>query len=244
MRNDHKKKITGKLYGIGIGPGDPKLLTLKAKELLNRVDTVFVPKGNDLGTSCARSIVEAVISKSKDFIEITFPMTRDKKILKKSWTFAAREIAQKIRQKGEAAFVTIGDPYIYSTYVYLVETMRKHFPNINLETVPGVSAFNAASSRVDMPLAKGDEKLAILPVTKTLKGLKKTLREFDTIVLMKVGSKLDRVIRLLREMKLIEKAVLVSHVGQEGEKIVRDLTLLEGRKEAYLSVIIVKKEWT
>lgn len=239
---DDYKKITGRLYGVGIGPGDPKLLTVRAKEILDTVNTIFVPKAKDDGRSCARSIVEAATSKSKNFIELTFPMTKNKNKLESYWLRAAKKIVEELKRNKRAAFVTIGDPFIYSTYIYLLETLRKNFPNIGVETIPGISAFNAAAASSGLPLVKGDEKLAILPVTKDLKGLKKALKEFDTVALMKVGSKLDRVICLLKEMKLIKKSILVSHVGQAGEKIIGDLSSLEDKRLGYLSVIIVKRK--
>ncbi len=241
MLNDHKK-ITGKLYGVGIGPGDPKLLTVKAREILDMVDTVFVPKAKDDGRSYARSIIEKAVSKPKNFIELTFPMTKDQKKLNACWLRAAQGIVKELKKEKTAAFVTIGDPFIYSTYIYLLETLRSNFPGIEVETVPGVTAFNAAAASSGLPLVKGDEKLAILPVTNNLNKLRKTLREFDTVVLMKIGLKLDRVICLLREMKLTKSAILVSHAGRANEKIIRDLSSLQDKKLGYLSVIIVKKK--
>lgn len=241
MRDAHKK-INGKLYGIGIGPGDPKLLTLRAQEILNEVHTIFVPKASDDGKSCARAIVEAATLGKKHFVELTFPMTKNENKLNSYWLRAAGRIAEELQKNKICAFVTIGDPFIYSTYIYLLETLRKNFPNIESETIPGISAFNAAAASCGLPLVKGYEKLAILPVTKNLEGLREALKKFDTVVLMKVGSKLNRVIRLLQEMKLIKNSVLVSRAGQAGEKIISDLSSLNNRKLGYLSVILVKRK--
>lgn len=235
------KADKGKLYGIGIGPGDPKLVTVRAREILDRVDIVFAPKGREDGTSCARSIVEAVTEREKVFVELTFPMTKDKSILNRYWSRAAHRIVKEIKKGSEVAFVTIGDPFIYSTYVYLLKTLRKDFPDIKVETVPGVSAFNAAASAADLALVEGNERLAIVPVSKDLKGLKETLEDFDTVVLMKIGLKLDIVVSLLKKLDLLKCAVLVSRVGHKDEKIIHDLTSLRDKKTGYLSVIIVKK---
>ena len=231
----------GKLYGIGVGPGDPKLLTLRAKEILDQVDIIFCPKGDEDGTSWARSIVEITTSAAKEFVELPFPMTRDKKVLKTHWEKAAQRIAQEIVKGKQGAFITLGDPFIYSTYIYLLRTLLQKFPNIEVETIPGVSAFNAAAARAQVPLAQGDETMAILPVRKDLRGLREALRSFDTVVLMKVGSKLDKVMTLLEEMDLLKHSVLVSHLGQPGEKMIHDLSSLNKvQREGYLSVIIVK----
>lgn len=236
------KDPKGRLYGIGIGPGDPGLITLRAAEVLNQVDTIFTPKGNEDGESFARSIIEKVISGQKDFVDLTFPMTKDKKILNRYWRLAAGKIAKEVVNGKQVAFVTIGDPFIYSTYIYLLKTLERDFPEIDVETIPGISAFNAAASRAGFPLAEGDERLAILPVTKNLGGLREAFKKFDTVVLMKVGSKLDKVARLLKELKLIKKAVLVSHAGLKNEKIIHNLASLKDKKAGYLSIIIVRSK--
>ena len=229
------------MYGIGIGPGDPKLITLKAKEVLDRVSTIFVPKSSEDGTSLARSIVESVTGSGKKFAEITFPMTRDRTVLDRSWKQAADRIAATVKRE-EAAFVTIGDPFIYSTYVYLLKMIRKYYPKVRIETIPGISAFNAAASAAGLTLVEGTERMAVVPVTKNLAGVREALQAFDTVVLMKVGSKLGRVTALLKELGLIRRAILISRVGHPDEKIVRDLGALRDRKMGYLSVILVKKK--
>jgi len=240
MRGDHKR-INGKLYGVGIGPGDPKLLTLRAKEILDEVDMVFSPKASEEGVSLARSIIEASTSKPKEFVELTFPMTRDETVLKTYWHDAAQKVAKAVSKGKQVAFVTIGDPFIYSTYIYLLQALRQNFPNIEVETIPGISAFNAAASRAEVPLVEWDERLAILPVTSDLRGLKEAFEKFDTIVLMKVGSKLDKIVALLKELDLLKSSVLVSHVGCPEEQIVRDFhSFKKGERSGYLSVIIVK----
>jgi len=236
-----RQRKCGRLYGIGIGPGDPKLLTLKAKEIIDQADIIFCPKGDEDGTSWARSIIEAMTSAPKEFVDLQFPMTRNKKILKVYWKKAAGRIAEEVAKGKQGAFITLGDPFIYSTYIYLLRTLRQDFPDIEVETIPGISAFNAAAARAQIPLAQGDERIAILPVRKDLRGLREAFEAFDTVILMKVGSKLDKVMTLLKELDLLKHSVLVSRIGYPGEKIIHDLSSLEKiEKEGYLSVIIVK----
>lgn len=229
----------GKFYGIGIGPGDAGLLTIKAKEILDIADVIFVPKGDKVSSSSARSIIESVILQPKKFIELIFPMNINKK-LEKYWLKAAKRIVQEIKNNKIVAFVTIGDPFIYSTYIYLLQSLNQYFPDIKVETIPGISAFNAAAAKAQIPLVKGNENLAVLSVRHNLKGLKEALRKFDTVVLMKIGPKLDRVISLLKKLKLIKKAVLITQVGHPNEKIIRDLSSLKDKKLGYFSVMIVK----
>lgn len=231
----------GKLYGVGIGPGDPKLLTLRAKEVIDQADIIFSPKGDGAGTSWARSIIEAMTPSPKEFVELTFPMTRNERVLKDYWQKAARRIAEGIAGGKQGAFITLGDPFIYSTYIYLLRTLRQDYPAIEVETIPGISAFNAAAARAQVPLVRGDEKLAIVPVTGDLRGLREAFEAFDTVILMKVGSKLDKVMALLRELDLLKHAVLVNRLGYPEERIVNSLSSLEKvEREGYLSVIIVK----
>ena len=158
MRNDNL--IKGKLYGVGIGPGDPKLLTLKAKEALEKADIIFAPKGSDEGISVARGIIEQVIENKKTYVELTFPMTKDKKLLREYWKKAGQRIAGELKKGKQAAFVTLGDPFIYSTYIYLLKMLKQDFPGIKVETIPGISAFNAAASRAGFSLLEGREKMA------------------------------------------------------------------------------------
>ncbi len=238
MRNDNK---IGKLYGVGIGPGDPKLITLRAKEILDSVDTIFVPKGKEESGSCARSIIEAVIPVRKSVVELVFPMTKDKSILKAHWQKAARRIAGEIKSGKRAAFVTIGDPFIYSTYIYLLKAITEEFPQAEVETIPGITSFNAAASYVGMPLVERNEKLAVLAVTNDLAGVKEAIEEFDTVVLMKVGAKLEKLVGLLNKMKRAKDAVLATRVGYPDGKIIKDISTLKDKKLGYLSVIIVKR---
>lgn len=238
MRNDNL--IKGKLYGVGIGPGDPKLLTLKAKEALEKADIIFAPKGSDEGISVARGIIEQVIEGKKTYVELTFPMTKDKNLLRKYWKKAAQRIAGEIKKDRQAAFVTLGDPFIYSTYIYLFKILKQDFPDIKVETIPGISAFNAAASRAGFPLLEGKEKMAVLPVTETLDGIEDALETFDTVALMKVGAKLQKVIRLLKQKGLTQNAVLISRVGHQNEKIIHNIASIKDKELGYLSVILVR----
>ncbi|MBI5416410.1 precorrin-2 C(20)-methyltransferase [Candidatus Poribacteria bacterium] len=231
----------GKLYGIGIGPGDPELLTLKAKKILEHSDIIFVPKAQDEGSSCARTIIEALDLQVKKIKELTFPMTGNKNVLKTYWLKAAEVIAKEVRKGKQVSFITIGDPLIYSTYIYLLRTLNENFSEIIVETIPGISAFNAAASRLQIPLVEGKERLTIIPVPKDVKKVKNSFENFDTIVLMKVGSKLDKVIKLLKEVNLLKNSVLISHVGHPNEKIIYDLSEIKDKKAGYLSIMIVKK---
>lgn len=240
LERQTRQSAIAKLYGIGIGPGDPKLLSLRAKEILDSVKTIFVPKASDGEASCARAILSKVIKSHKKYIELVFPMTKDKEKLNLSWQAAAQKVAAVIAKEKETAFVTIGDPFVYSTYIYLVEVINKNYPNIKTQTIPGITSYNAASCAAGIPLVKQNEKLAVLPVGRDMAPVEKALKEFDTVVLMKVGAKLRKVINLLKKLKLAENSVLVSRIGHPDERIIKDITSIKDDKLGYLSVMIVK----
>ncbi|MCS7280185.1 MAG: precorrin-2 C(20)-methyltransferase [Desulfobacterota bacterium] len=238
-----KKKSFGKLFGVGIGPGDWELLTLKALRILKEVDVIFCPKGDEKGSSIARSIVERLVDSSKEFVDLVFPMTKDKEVLRNYWEGAAKRIFSEIEKGKNCAFITLGDPLIYSTYIYLLKTLRNLYPTMEIETVPGVSAINAASAKAEIPLLQGDESMAIVPSNAKPKVFEYALKNFETVVIMKIGSKLENVLQRLKKMGLLDKAYLITRVGQDGERVIHGLSgLKKVGKEGYMSIIVVRKD--
>lgn len=231
-------------YGIGVGPGDPELLTLKALNILNNVDIIFAPKAKSKDDSLARQIVQNILDKEKEFIELEFPMTKNKEELEKRYKNSAEIILQKINCGNQVAYLTIGDPLLYSTYVYLLEALKEKCPDLAIETIPGISAYSAVAARFSYSMAEKNEKVCICPVPDDLNDLKKTILDNDTIVIMKVAKKLPEVVKLLEEMGLAQSAIFGSHVGMPGEKLIKGFN--DGssfsEKEGYLSTIIVRKK--
>ncbi len=231
-------------YGIGVGPGDPELLTLKALNILNSVDIIFAPKAKIKADSLAREIIENILDNKKEFFELEFPMTKDKEELEKRYKNSAEIILQKINGGSRVAYLTIGDPLLYSTYIYLLGALKEAVPDLAIETIPGISAYSAVAARFSYSMAEKNEKICICPVPADINDLKKTILDHDTIVIMKVAKKLQEVVKLLKEMGLARNAIFGSHVGMEGEKLINgfnnDCSFSE--KEGYLSTIIVRKK--
>lgn len=230
----------GNFYGIGVGPGDNELLTLKAVRIIKSVDCVFVPKADTKESSTALEIVKDVVA-DKRIIEQVYPMVRDKTRLETAWSKAANEIKCEVESGNNVAYLTIGDPLTFSTYCYLLQHLSKLIPSQNIHTIPGITSYNAAACLANFPLIEQDEKLAIIPISKEVSELRPILNTFDTVVLMKVAKKLDEVIELLEEMNLIENSLFASYVGFNNELITHDLNSLKGSCKGYLSVIIVRK---
>jgi precorrin-2/cobalt-factor-2 C20-methyltransferase len=229
----------GKLFGVGVGPGDPELLTLKAKRVLESVDCIAVPRTAEDRDSTALTIVSAVLVLDKPVLDLVFPMTFDKTALGEGWKTALSELLKTLRQGLDVAFVTLGDPTIYSTYMYLHRTIVE--AGIEAEIVPGVTSFCASAARAGISLAENRETLAVVPSAYECAHLDSILDSFDNVVLMKVARHLETVRETLRRHDLEENTVLVSLCGQKGELVETRLEAVREKKLSYFTTLIVKK---
>lgn len=231
-----------RVYAVGVGPGDPELLTRKAERILREAPVICAPAATAGDSSHALSIVEPLLDRSRQEVIIrVFPMRKDQEGLDEFWEEAAATVISRIREGKDVAFITIGDPFLYSTFLYLYRIFRDRYPDIPIEAVPGVSSITAAAVAAGVPLAAASERIAVLPATFEEEKLRRTLLDFDTVVLMKVNRVFDRVFALLRELGLDGKGVFVSRAGTREEEVVHDLASLVGKKLDYLSLLIVKK---
>lgn len=233
--------MRGKIYGLGVGPGDPELLTLKAYRVLKEVDFVCVPKSKAEKDSLALKVVKQAVDRDFEVLELIFPMTHDKEELTRHWDQAVENLADRLGKGAQAAFITIGDPMFYSTYAYILHRLKKHYPDIVVETVPGVTAFSACASFLNEPLTEGDEKLAVIPAAYGLEQVKEVLQNFENIVLMKVNRLYDRLIPLLKELGMLDKAVYVSRCGYEDQFYTTELEKLVGQDKDYMSMMLIRK---
>ncbi|MBU0701699.1 precorrin-2 C(20)-methyltransferase [bacterium] len=238
--------MSGKLYVIGVGPGDPELLTLKATRILNKVACVCVPKGREEGMSLALSIVKKVINvDDKEIIESHFPMRKTRPQeheceLDARWQEIVENVMSRLNKGIDIAFITIGDPTIYSTFFYLYDKLLALNPELNIEIIPGVSSINTAAARAGLSLGLANEKIAILPATYT-DDIKETLERFDTVVLMKVHKVFDKICDILNDMNLTDNAVYISRAGMDDEKIINNICKVKKKDLNYFSVVIIKK---
>jgi precorrin-2/cobalt-factor-2 C20-methyltransferase len=232
----------GKIYAVGVGPGDPELITRKAERIIRSVPVICTPTGTADASSYALSIVEELIDRSRQEVLVqVFPMKKDQEGLAAFWEKAAADVAERVAAGKDVAFITIGDPFLYSTFLYLYRIFRDRYPEIAVEVVPGISSINAAATVAGVPLGMTSDRIAILPTTYEDEELRRTFDNFDTIILMKVSRVFDQVYALLRELGLEEKAVFVRRVGSADEEVVTDLASLVGQKLDYLSLLIVRK---
>lgn len=231
--------MAGKLYGIGVGPGDPELVTLKAKRILEEVDYIAIPKTSAGRNSQALSIVEGLMDKRKEIIELVFPMSFNEKILESGWSEAVAGVREKLDEGRDVAFITLGDPTVYSTYIYIHKTLKSL--GYSTEIIPGVTSFCASAARVGVSLGENRESIAVVPSAYDCENLDDILDGFDNIVLMKVANSLPRLKDKLKDKGLYDKAVLVSKCGHEDEMIEYDLEKASQEKLSYFTTMIIKK---
>lgn len=228
-----------KLYAIGVGPGDPELLTLKAHRILRQVETVYVPKSRKSNTSVALEIAGEYIPPSTKIEYLYMPMIESREELNRCWEEAARTVLQGL-ERGDAAFLTLGDPLTYSTATYLVEALWRLDSTAEVVFIPGITSFNACAARLGMPLVEGNETLVVVPSAGTEDYLRKVFTTHDSCILLKVSRAYDTVLKVLEELDLKDRAVFVSRCGSHREQVVRDLDSLKDKKIDYLSLMIVK----
>jgi precorrin-2/cobalt-factor-2 C20-methyltransferase len=230
----------GRLYGIGAGPGSADLLTLRAVRLLGEAPVVFVPRGDTGDGSIALSIIRPFISGGQEVRELTAPMTRDRQARSRAWDEAAAQVLTVLDSGRDAAFLTLGDSTLYSTFFYLLEALHRQQPDIEVETVPGITSFSAAASLLGRALTMGQEGLAVVPATRGVDYLRQVLSTFENVVLLKVAPVLAEVQALLAELGRLDDAAYVCRCGMDGQ-VIKDSLVGAGELPGdYYSLILVR----
>ena len=224
--------MRGTLYGVGVGPGDEKLLTLLAVETLEKADKIIVPDTG--GERTAQKIVSRCI-KEKELLYCNLPMTRDEAVLKEKHKEAAELICKELDQGHNLAFITLGDPTIYSTYMYIHRIVIAK--GYEASIINGIPSFCAAAARLNISLCDRSEALHIIP--SSYDKLEELLKLDGNKVLMKSGKSIPEVIGKLKQMKLLQQSKMVECCYMENEKIYEKLEEVE-KDSSYFSVIIVK----
>ncbi|MGC9196275.1 MAG: precorrin-2 C(20)-methyltransferase, partial [Syntrophobacteraceae bacterium] len=241
MPSEDQSVTCGTLYGIGVGPGDPELMTVKGAKVLERCSHVFVPKARSDNGSIALAIAVGYLRQGCEVHELVFPMSADRGELSSHWAEAAEKVAQVLGRGEDGCFLTLGDPFLYSTYIYLVRSLRDRLPGVRVVTVPGITAFSAAASMAEFAVGEGSERVVIVPASDDLDAVREALAPGGTVILMKVGRRLAALLDLIGEAGLLERAVYVSRAGLEGQEVCTDLLKLrrERVQADYLSILLV-----
>jgi precorrin-2/cobalt-factor-2 C20-methyltransferase len=227
--------VKGKLYGVGVGPGDPGLLTIRGAEALKNVEVICAPVSGPGGESMALRVVERNgLLKGKKVLRLVFPMTRDRHALREGRRKAAAAVMKEIERGRNVAFVTLGDPGLYSTFAYLLEELKDA---VDVETIPGVTSISACLAACNTSLARGEEGIAVLPAHEAEGRLRNLLRSFDSVVLLK-AKRVERIIEELRELGALENARVFAKCGDEDFRVL-PLSALDEERE-YFSMILVR----
>ena len=236
------------LIAIGVGPGDPDLLTVKAVKAIQNADIIMCPASKEDRPSIAFSIVSSLIDKSKnqEIIKLIFPMTKDKDILKQTWKKNAKIMAETVLSGKNVVYLTVGDPYLYSTWIYMHKDLEENYPNMTITVIPGIVSMFTFASKVGVSIAEGAEKVAIIPSCYDLSSVKEIAKNSETMVFLKDGRYFDQVIDVLKESGFPDDSIFAigQDLGTENE-IIRKLTLGEVNDDTlttkYFSILVVKR---
>jgi precorrin-2/cobalt-factor-2 C20-methyltransferase len=225
----------GKLIGVGVGPGDPELLTMKAGRILSEVPVICAPRSAPEKPSIALAIVQSTLDNRKDdyeTMEPVFPMIEDKKSLEDHWDQAADMVAHHLEKGLDVAFVTLGDPSIFSTFSYLQKRILEK--EYEVEMVPGITSFTGCASTACIPLVEKDEILVIVP--KVDHRLESILDDGDTFVIMKTSRHGDLLEKTIAADKRNKEIISVQNCTMENEEVVQGFV----KNKKYLSTTLVK----
>jgi len=236
-----------KLYCVGCGPGDPELVTVRAANIIKSAEVIFAPTAREGKPSIALAVVEKYIDKSAKKVSLVFPMVKDKDSLKEYWKRNAEEIASAVRSGKRVVYLTVGDPALYSTWIYIHREIRKSHADIEVEIIPGIASIFAVAANAQISLAEGDETVAVVPACYDLDRVRKAAGACDTVIFLKDGRYFDSVIETLGQTGFPGGATIAiaQNVSDRGEILeVRKLSELLGKKgptEKYFSIMVAKK---
>ena len=233
---------------VGCGPGDPELLTVKAVKAIKNADTIMCPTSKEGKESIAYAIVSSIVDDSKkpEVVNLVFPMVKDKEVLEYTWEKNTKTIAESVRSGKNVVYLTVGDPSLYSTWIYIHRELREKYPDVKINIIPGIVSMFAFASKVGISIAEGDETMAVIPACYDLGKVKETAKNCDTMIFLKDGRYFDQVISLLKEAGFPNSSLfaIAQDVGTDQE-IVKKLTLGEVTKETftnkYFSIMVVKR---
>ncbi|MEU2332055.1 precorrin-2 C(20)-methyltransferase [Streptomyces sp. NPDC006654] len=230
--------MSSRLVGVGVGPGDPELVTVKGVNALRAAEIVVVPVMDGGERGRAEATVLHYVGAEK-IVRVVFALNErsDRGRREAAWDAAGAKVAELLRAHGSVAFATIGDPNVYSTFTYLAQTVAALVPGVVVETVPGITAMQDLAARSGAVLTEGTEPLTLVPVTAGAEVLKDALGGPGTVVAYKFGRQAGAVLAALRETGRVDDAVWGSALGLDEESI-RPAAELDGAPLPYLSTLI------
>ncbi|NET38284.1 MAG: precorrin-2 C(20)-methyltransferase [Cyanothece sp. SIO1E1] len=235
-----KHTSSGTLYGVGVGPGDPELITVKGLRLLQSVPVVAFPAGVRGQPGMAQQMIAPWLKPTQVQLALGFPYTQDDAVLMTAWQTAAETVWPYLEQGRDVVFVSAGDISFYSTFTYLAQTLQSLHADVQIEAIPGVCSPMAAASVLGIPLTSQSQRLAILPALYAIEELEAALNWADVVVLLKVSSVYDQVWSVLKQYKLLMHSYVVEKATQPDQVIYADLSDRPDLKLPYFSLLIIQ----
>ena len=230
----------GKLYGVGVGPGDPELLTIKAVRVIKEADIIFTAASSKNSYSLAVEIAKPYISTFAKVEKLFFPMTKEEKEVEAAWIHNAKQIAKQLKKGKKVVFLTLGDPVTYSTFGYILKKMDCIMPEADIETIPGITSFHAASARLNRILVEGEESLL---VTSGAFGGEQIRHNngVENVAIVKAYKNIKDINNTLKETGFDKQAVAVSKCGRKNERIIKNIDELEKKDPDYWTLILASR---
>lgn len=233
-------KPSGKLYGVGVGPGDPELITVKAVKAIQSADIIFTAASSKNPYSLAVEIASPYIGENTETRQLGFPMTKHTQEVETAWINNAKEISEELKQGKTVVFLTLGDPTTYSTFGYILKKMACVMPEAEIETIPGITSFHAAAARLNRILVEGEESLLITSGAYGGDRIR-NIKNVENVAVVKAYKNIKDLNNSLREAGLYDKGVAVSKCGRVHESITFELQELETRTPDYWTLILASK---
>ncbi|MEM7343765.1 MAG: precorrin-2 C(20)-methyltransferase [Chloroflexota bacterium] len=241
---------------VGLGPGDPDLITIKGLRAMQAAQLIFVPRSKNGEQSLALRIAKPWLDTNKQqIVELPLPMTRNADELIPAWQAAADQIAASFTHYTQnktltgslkGVYLLLGDPLLYGTFTYIWGELATRHPDIQIDIVPGVTSFATAAAKGQMTLSTTSDRVAIIPASYDTDSqhLQKLLADFETVILLKVGPVFRETITTLDEMGLLEASLYAERVGMPEERIASgvELRTLKNERRPYLSLLVVRRD--
>lgn len=233
---EYGQEMTGKLYGVGLGPGDPELMTMRAHKLISNAKVVAYPAlpGHE---SLARSIAADAIPASATEIVVEIPMTAERNAAQAAYDLASREISGHLEYGSDVVYLCEGDPFFYGSFIYLFDRLSG---DCKIEVIPGISSIMACSAIAGLPLVARDERLMVLPATLDERELKAGIECSESVAIIKLGRHLSRVKDMIRSLGLVKDSIYAERASTKNE-VVCPLEMAPGDAPFFSMIIIAKR---
>jgi precorrin-2/cobalt-factor-2 C20-methyltransferase len=233
---------------VGCGPGDPELLTVKAAGMLRNADVIFTPTAREGKPSIALSIVQQYVNATAKIVDLIFPMIKNREQARLYWRRNAEQIAETAKMGKNVVYLTVGDPSLYSTWIYIQREITSRYPEINVKIIPGIPSVFAFAAQAKISLVEGDETLGIIPACYDLEKVKRTANSCDTLVFLKDGRYFSAVIDMLDSAGFSDDSMITIAQDVSGEKeVLKRNSLKEIRQnketaQKYFSLMVAKRK--